>query len=174
VLVWPSRAGFAVQSTCNLTCLHRCQGTRQGSQVAESRPHPGRPQTSRFRRSAPRGRATTTTPLYHPAWSVPKRTITKPRKPLKKRRKGTGAMAFAPRNPSSHMRQPSMPGSLNASSAAGQSLQARVNEKRAELENLKQLRDLSAAVASQMEALEKKLATLSDGTEGTAHPSLQA
>ena len=83
-------------------------------------------------------------------------------------------MAFAPRNPSSHMRQPSMPGSLNASSAAGQSLQARVNEKRAELENLKQLRDLSAAVASQMEALEKKLATLSDGTEGTAHPSLQA
>lgn len=46
------------------------------------------------------------------------------------------------------------------------SLQARVNEKREELENLKQLRDLSAAVAGQMEALEEKLSTLSDGTEG--------
>ncbi len=67
--------------------------------------------------------------------------------------------------PSSHMRQQSTSGSLGVSSA-GQSLQARVNEKRAELEELKQLRDLSAAVASQMEALEQKLATLSDGTEG--------
>jgi DASH complex subunit DAD2 len=59
------------------------------------------------------------------------------------------------------MRQPSLSGS-------GQSpaLVARVNEKKAELENLKELRDLSAAVASQMEALEQKLATLSDGTEG--------
>lgn len=55
-----------------------------------------------------------------------------------------------------------------ASSSAGQSpaLVARVNEKKAELENLKELRDLSAAVATQMEALEQKLATLSDGTEG--------
>jgi hypothetical protein len=43
---------------------------------------------------------------------------------------------------------------------------ARVNEKKAELENLKELRDLSAAAATQMEALEQKLATLSDGTEG--------
>lgn len=41
-----------------------------------------------------------------------------------------------------------------------------MNEKKAELENLKELRDLSAAVASQMEALEQKLGTLSDGTEG--------
>lgn len=55
-------------------------------------------------------------------------------------------------------------------SSTGQSpaLVARVNEKKAELENLKELRDLSAAVASQMEALEQKLATLSDGTEGMA------
>ncbi|KAK0674621.1 DASH complex subunit Dad2-domain-containing protein [Cercophora samala] len=65
----------------------------------------------------------------------------------------------------SHMRQPSLgPG------AGGQSpaLVARVNEKKAELENLKELRDLSAAVASQMEALEQKLGTLSDGTEAIA------
>jgi DASH complex subunit DAD2 len=64
-----------------------------------------------------------------------------------------------------HIRQPSMAGSA---SSAGQSpaLVARVNEKKAELENLRELRDLSAAVASQMEALEQKLATLSDGTEG--------
>lgn len=64
------------------------------------------------------------------------------------------------------MRQPSMSVS---SASAGQSpaLIARVNEKKAELENLRELRDLSAAVASQMEALEEKLATLSDGTEGT-------
>lgn len=46
-------------------------------------------------------------------------------------------------------------------------LVARIAEKKAELDNLKQLRDLSAAVASQMEALEEKLSTLSDGTEGT-------
>ena len=42
----------------------------------------------------------------------------------------------------------------------------RINEKKAELENLKQLRDLSGDLAVQMHALEQKLATLSDGTEG--------
>lgn len=64
------------------------------------------------------------------------------------------------------MRQPSIAGS----SGPGQSpaLVARVNEKKAELEHLKELRDLSAAVATQMEALEKKLGTLSDGTEAIA------
>lgn len=53
---------------------------------------------------------------------------------------------------------------------SGQSgaLQARIEEKKAELENLKELRDLSAAVANQMEALELKLSTLSDGTEAIA------
>lgn len=45
-------------------------------------------------------------------------------------------------------------------------LQARINEKKAELENLKQLRDLSAGLAGQMSMLEEKLATLADGTEG--------
>ncbi|KAL0470630.1 DASH complex subunit Dad2 domain-containing protein [Neurospora intermedia] len=55
-------------------------------------------------------------------------------------------------------------------STTGQSpaLVARVNEKKAELENLKELRDLSAAMATQMEALAQKLATLSDGTEAIA------
>lgn len=56
----------------------------------------------------------------------------------------------------------------HGSSQAGQSaaLVTRVNEKKAELESLKDLRDLSAEMASQMEALEQKLATLTDGTEG--------
>ncbi|KAM7208665.1 DASH complex subunit DAD2 [Naviculisporaceae sp. PSN 640] len=73
--------------------------------------------------------------------------------------------AFPARSFSGHMRQPSL-----AASSTGQSpaLVARVNEKRAELENLRELRDLSAAVATRMEALEQKLATLSDGTEAIA------
>lgn len=45
-------------------------------------------------------------------------------------------------------------------------LVARINEKKAELENLKQLRDLSGGLAAQMQALEEKLSTLSEGTEG--------
>ncbi|KAL9611420.1 MAG: hypothetical protein Q9167_003926 [Letrouitia subvulpina] len=44
-------------------------------------------------------------------------------------------------------------------------LVARINEKKAELENLKELRDLSAGLAGQMQALEEKLSTLSDGAE---------
>jgi len=61
-------------------------------------------------------------------------------------------------------------GAGHAGSQAGQSasLVARVNEKKAELESLKELRDLSAEMAEQMEALEQKLATLSDGTEAMA------
>ncbi|KAI5863356.1 DASH complex subunit Dad2-domain-containing protein [Durotheca rogersii] len=78
-------------------------------------------------------------------------------------------MAFPSRALPNHLRQ----GSTSTNPTAqpvGQSpaLLARVNEKRAELENLQELRDLSAAVASQMEALEQKLATLSDGTEAIA------
>ena len=57
-------------------------------------------------------------------------------------------------------------GSSQASSGQSPALVARINEKKAELENLKQLRDLSAGLATQMEALEDKLSTLSDGTEG--------
>jgi DASH complex subunit DAD2 len=76
-------------------------------------------------------------------------------------------MSYPTRPLTSHLRQPSMPGNLNSASA-GQSpvLLARINEKKAELENLKQLRDLSAGLAGQMQMLEEKLATLSDGTEG--------
>ncbi|KAL8916966.1 MAG: hypothetical protein Q9172_006032 [Xanthocarpia lactea] len=52
-------------------------------------------------------------------------------------------------------------------SSSGQSplLLARINEKKAELENLKQLRDLSAGLAAQMQTLQEKLSTLSHGTE---------
>ncbi|KAH6640719.1 DASH complex subunit Dad2-domain-containing protein [Chaetomium tenue] len=72
---------------------------------------------------------------------------------------------FPSRPLASHMRQPSL-----SANAGGQSpaLVARVNEKKAELENLKELRHLSAEAATQMEALEQKLATLSDGTEAIA------
>jgi len=45
-------------------------------------------------------------------------------------------------------------------------LLARVSEKKLELENLRELRDLSAQLASQMEMLETKLSTLANGTEG--------
>jgi len=47
-------------------------------------------------------------------------------------------------------------------------LQARIDEKKAELESLQQLRDLSAGLAGQMQQLEEKLATLSSGTEAVA------
>ncbi|KAM5343069.1 hypothetical protein ACJ41O_014035 [Fusarium nematophilum] len=78
-------------------------------------------------------------------------------------------MSYHTRSLSSHMRAPSTSASASASSS-GQSpaLLARIEEKKAELENLKELRDLSAAVATQMEALEQKLSTLSDGTEAIA------
>ncbi|KAK1484689.1 DASH complex subunit Dad2 [Colletotrichum cuscutae] len=56
-------------------------------------------------------------------------------------------------------------GSQNASAGPSPMLVARIAEKKAELDHLKDLRDLSAAVAGQMEALEQKLSTLSDGTE---------
>ncbi len=67
----------------------------------------------------------------------------------------------------SHLRQSSVQN--NQGSLQGQSpiLAARVAEKRQELENLKELRDLSAGLAGQMSVLEEKLATLSDGTEGS-------
>ncbi|KAM0261952.1 hypothetical protein ACHAQJ_001956 [Trichoderma viride] len=60
------------------------------------------------------------------------------------------------------------PSSSTASAPQSPALVARIEEKKAELENLKGLRDLSAAVATQMEALEEKLSTLSDGTEAIA------
>lgn len=75
-------------------------------------------------------------------------------------------MSYSSRPLPSHLRQGST--TNLTSSNAGQSpvLLARIAEKKAELENLKQLRDLSAGLAGQMQMLEEKLATLSDGTEG--------
>ncbi|KAG5916171.1 hypothetical protein E4U42_007785 [Claviceps africana] len=73
-------------------------------------------------------------------------------------------MSYATRSLSSQMRAASSASSSSQSPA----LVARIEEKKAELQNLKELRDLSAAVANQMEALEQKLTTLSDGTEAIA------
>ena len=63
-----------------------------------------------------------------------------------------------------HHRQSSIP----ASAAAGPSpaLLARINDKKAELENLKQLQDLSHSLAQQMQALKDRLETLGTGVEG--------
>ncbi len=72
-------------------------------------------------------------------------------------------MSYRPLN--STLRHPSMGGS-QASTGQSPMLMARINEKKAELENLKQLRDLSGGLAAQMQALEEKLSTLSDGTQG--------
>ncbi|KAI1497389.1 DASH complex subunit Dad2-domain-containing protein [Biscogniauxia marginata] len=78
-------------------------------------------------------------------------------------------MAFSSRTLPGHLRQGSTSSNPSAQSAGQSSvLLARIDEKKAELDNLKELRDLSAAVAEQMEALEQKLATLSDGTEAIA------
>ncbi|KAL2803325.1 DASH complex subunit Dad2-domain-containing protein [Aspergillus granulosus] len=62
------------------------------------------------------------------------------------------------------LRQPSHVGSQQQSSA----LAARIASKTAELDNLIQLRDMSKALATQMEALQTKLETLKDGTESVA------
>lgn len=67
----------------------------------------------------------------------------------------------------SHIRPSS--GLANPSASTQSSiLQARIGEKKAELENLRQLRDLSAGLAGQMQQLEDKLSTLSDGTQAVA------
>ncbi|KAJ5827763.1 DASH complex subunit Dad2 [Penicillium robsamsonii] len=60
--------------------------------------------------------------------------------------------------------------SMRPSSQSQQSsaLSARIAAKKAELENLRQLRDLSATLAIQMQALDNKISTLKDGTEAVA------
>ena len=58
--------------------------------------------------------------------------------------------------------------SLNQPPAASSALQARINQKRAELENLRQLRDLSGNLTQQLEVLEQKLGTLKDGAQSVA------
>ncbi|KAI9738481.1 MAG: hypothetical protein M1818_005378 [Claussenomyces sp. TS43310] len=79
-------------------------------------------------------------------------------------------MSYSSRPLPSHLRQPSAASNSTVAST-GQSpmLLARINEKKKELEDLRQLRDLSAGLAGQMSMLEEKLATLSDGTEAVAH-----
>ena len=77
-------------------------------------------------------------------------------------------------------RAPSQPSTSNTSSLrpshshslsnqpASAALQARINQKRAELENLTQLRDLSSNLTQQLETLEAKLGTLRDGAQSIA------
>jgi DASH complex subunit DAD2 len=72
-----------------------------------------------------------------------------------------------PPSTTSSTRQPSA-SSLHNPSNQSSALSSRIASKRAELENLKQLRDLSGALANQMGVLEAKLATLRDGTEAVA------
>ncbi|KAI9819426.1 MAG: hypothetical protein M1832_003989 [Thelocarpon impressellum] len=78
-------------------------------------------------------------------------------------------MSYPNRPLASHLRHPSTAGGgSQGSSGQSPALVARINEKKAELDNLKQLRDLSAGLAGQMQMLEDKLATLADGTEAVA------
>lgn len=64
----------------------------------------------------------------------------------------------------SSIRQPN--GHHAISHQQSSALVARIAAKKAELDNLKQLRDLSDSLSRQMQALENKIATLNDGTEG--------
>ncbi|CAL5869993.1 uncharacterized protein PFLUO_LOCUS4226 [Penicillium psychrofluorescens] len=63
------------------------------------------------------------------------------------------------------LRQPS---SSQASAQQQSALSTRIAAKKAELDNLRQLRDLSGTLAMQMQALESKVSTLKDGTEAVA------
>ncbi|OJD21114.1 hypothetical protein ACJ73_07546 [Blastomyces percursus] len=72
---------------------------------------------------------------------------------------------FSSSGASSSLRQSSI---HPLSSQQSSPLAARIASKRLELENLRQLRDVSGALASQMEALDQKLSTLKDGTEAVA------
>ena len=76
-------------------------------------------------------------------------------------------MSYQPRPLTSNLRHTSIGGFQN-STTHSPALLARINEKKLELENLKELRNLSAALAEQMQNLEQKLAVLSDGAEGTS------
>ncbi|KAI9893204.1 MAG: hypothetical protein M1814_000331 [Vezdaea aestivalis] len=77
-------------------------------------------------------------------------------------------MSYPPQRPlTSHLRHTSISGS-QSSAGQSQALIARINEKRAELESLRELQELSAGLAQQMQVLEDKLGTLTDGTEAVA------
>ncbi|PYI04839.1 hypothetical protein BO78DRAFT_164923 [Aspergillus sclerotiicarbonarius CBS 121057] len=66
----------------------------------------------------------------------------------------------------SSFRQPNQQSSITQQQSSV--LATRIASKRAELDNLRQLCDMSAALASQMQALQDKLGTLKDGTEAVA------
>ncbi|KAJ5768815.1 DASH complex subunit DAD2 [Penicillium odoratum] len=70
-------------------------------------------------------------------------------------------MAYSSRPPSM------LPGGFRQPQPSS-ALTTRIAAKKAELENLRQLRDLSGTLAMQMQALESKIATLKDGTEAVA------
>ncbi|ROT39356.1 hypothetical protein SODALDRAFT_359243 [Sodiomyces alkalinus F11] len=80
----------------------------------------------------------------------------------------SSTMSFPTRSLSTRIPGAGSRDASGGSTGPSPALVARIEEKKAELESLKQLRDLSAAVATQMEALEKQLSTLSDGTEAIA------
>lgn len=72
---------------------------------------------------------------------------------------------------SSSLRHPSSAATASTSTSSTHAqthLQTRIAAKRAELENLRQLRDLSGELASQLAALEQKLSTLRDGAQSVA------
>lgn len=69
---------------------------------------------------------------------------------------------LGPGTSAASLRQPGGAISQQQSSA----LAARIASKKAELDNLVQLRDMSNGLAGQMEVLRAKLETLKDGTEG--------
>ena len=81
-------------------------------------------------------------------------------------------MSYAHRPLPSHIRPSSglaLSGNASTSSNTQSSLLAsRIAEKKTELANLRQLRDLSAGLAGQMQQLEERLATLGTGTEAVA------
>ncbi|KAB8075066.1 DASH complex subunit Dad2-domain-containing protein [Aspergillus leporis] len=67
---------------------------------------------------------------------------------------------------SSSLRQPNT--YLTVSQQQSSVLAARIASKKAELDNLKQLCEMSGALAMQMHSLEQKIGTLKDGTEAVA------
>jgi DASH complex subunit DAD2 len=76
-------------------------------------------------------------------------------------------MPYAPR-PTTVFPTTRQPSSNSTTSQQASALASRIAAKRRELENLKQLRDLSGTLAGQMGVLEEKLTTLRDGTEAVA------
>lgn len=64
------------------------------------------------------------------------------------------------------LRQPSNHHAISQQQSSA--LAIRIASKKAELENLRHLRDLSAILATQMQTLESKIGTLNDGTEAVA------